>query len=266
MRIVYGHDYYDSALAFGRDDAVVFVRQRDYCLNTEDVPYSVNAVFPKTVWFRNKRGETLRYYHQWAGKYIPLVGMLGNFKIGDDIVCEVKYMTVIFCGKIYNGVEVITHCSALFNTKTGSSTVFWTAESFQKWMDQVEIELFHSTKKHIKTIDVNILFGVANVSAQMMGWLIENKIVVAVLQQTNFKHSSGGMRKWSNAYWEINSDRLKNVQFFKKIDAYTAFQEISMWVGGVLPRPGADMEQISNVIRLQKHGFDKKTSFRKAKE
>ena len=37
MRIIIGHDYYDSVLAYGRDTDVVFVRN-DRIFNTSEIP------------------------------------------------------------------------------------------------------------------------------------------------------------------------------------------------------------------------------------
>ena len=37
MRIIYGHDYYDSALAWGQDDNIVFVRERERIVSYDDL-------------------------------------------------------------------------------------------------------------------------------------------------------------------------------------------------------------------------------------
>lgn len=58
---------------------------------------------------------------------------------------------------------------------------------------------------------------------------------------------------------------LKAYYFFKVFDPYRTFQEISMFIGGVLGGQTPKMERVSDEIRLEKHGFDRKTSFRKEK-
>jgi hypothetical protein len=55
---------------------------------------------------------------------------------------------------------------------------------------------------------------------------------------------------------------LKDHQFFKVIDAYSAFQEISMYVGGVLPRREPDTVDVSEACKTNMHGMDS-WSFRK---
>ncbi len=62
--------------------------------------------------------------------------------------------------------------------------------------------------------------------------------------------------------WTVNSDTLKDYDFVKVVDPVRAFQELSMWVGGVLPKPGNPMVQITDdKVKLAKHGMDA-TSFR----
>ncbi|MBC8427279.1 MAG: hypothetical protein H8D97_00145, partial [Proteobacteria bacterium] len=56
---------------------------------------------------------------------------------------------------------------------------------------------------------------------------------------------------------------LKNYKFFTQYDAYQAFQEISMFIGGVLPRKEPDTVDISDACRSYQKGFDS-WSFRKS--
>jgi len=56
---------------------------------------------------------------------------------------------------------------------------------------------------------------------------------------------------------------LKEIQFFKVFDPYAAYQELAMFVSGVMGGQAPPMVPVSDEIRLEKHGFDKKWSFRK---
>lgn len=56
--------------------------------------------------------------------------------------------------------------------------------------------------------------------------------------------------------------RLRDFQFYKIVDAFTAFQEISMYIGNHLarqPEPG----DVPDKYRIAQHGFDPDWSFRK---
>lgn len=58
---------------------------------------------------------------------------------------------------------------------------------------------------------------------------------------------------------------LKWFDFAKVVDAYTAFQEVSMYVSGVLGIEGNKMVEIEDKYRLAGHGYDK-SSFRMDKD
>lgn len=55
---------------------------------------------------------------------------------------------------------------------------------------------------------------------------------------------------------------LKDIAFWRAVNAFSAFQEISMFLGGVLGSEGRPMVEISDAVRAEKHGLDR-TSFRK---
>jgi len=52
---------------------------------------------------------------------------------------------------------------------------------------------------------------------------------------------------------------LKDLHFYKYFDAPTAFQEIYMYLSGVLGSVEKDVTNISDKVKLQQHGFDDKS-------
>ena len=54
---------------------------------------------------------------------------------------------------------------------------------------------------------------------------------------------------------------LKDVKFFRIFDSYSAYQEIEMYIGGVLGSIGKEIPKVSDEDRFAAHGFDKQ-SFR----
>jgi len=64
----------------------------------------------------------------------------------------------------------------------------------------------------------------------------------------------------------VLNPRLKRFEFYKVFDSYSAFQEIHMFLSGVLGNKEKETINISDMDRLTAHGFDKKTSFRKEKQ
>lgn len=61
---------------------------------------------------------------------------------------------------------------------------------------------------------------------------------------------------------DINIE-LKKVQFYKCLDAYTAYQELAMFVDAKLEYPGNIMIEIQDKYRIAAHGFDHKYAFKK---
>ena len=62
----------------------------------------------------------------------------------------------------------------------------------------------------------------------------------------------------------VNSNLIR-YEFQKVIDPYTAWQELNMFLGGVIPRQIPETVDIKDKDRIAGHGFDK-WSFRKHKE
>jgi len=61
----------------------------------------------------------------------------------------------------------------------------------------------------------------------------------------------------------VLNPRLADFQFGRVLPTQTVYQEIAMWIGGVLPRRSAMMAAVLDPIRFEEHGFDGKTSFRR---
>jgi hypothetical protein len=63
--------------------------------------------------------------------------------------------------------------------------------------------------------------------------------------------------------WRVNPANLRSMEFYKALDAFTAHQELSMWIGGVLSGLARPMVAITDDrVKAAKHGFDE-WSFRK---
>ena len=68
--------------------------------------------------------------------------------------------------------------------------------------------------------------------------------------------------QWNQKYEVRLNPTLKDLEFFKVQNPFTCFQELSMYIGGVLKQPDRPMVEITDKDRISKHGFDK-YSFRK---
>ena len=228
MRILGGHDYYDSALAFGQDRELMFIRQKNNLVDLNiPVVYSIG----------NSWGE------------IP----------GTDM--GVNTLSVIFAGKQWTGWRIISNR----NSSSRSINIFWDVG-----------QLLDFLGKSSYKIDRHRFFG-------QLTPLPLKDFLEKTVQQGNNKHLDDMIRyrisiaiydegdsrardEKRKPLWKIDSTGLKEIGFATVLDSYTAFQELSMWVGGVLPRNPHPMVEITDdKIKVAKHGMDK-WSFRKHKE
>ena len=110
--------------------------------------------------------------------------------------------------------------------------------------------------------EVQDFFTVKEPSREQLDFIIAKKIAVAIGVQKEYKNLWYYNKEYKNL-WYYNTDGLKHYEFQKRLDPYQAFQELSMFIGGVLPRQGNPMIELTGEkIMLNKHGFDKWT-FRK---
>ena len=239
MRIVTGHDYYDSALAYGRDEHVVFVRQKELTIPVKETPLA---------WSGYREG--LRSLH-------PSVDIThSNWRQAGFTTKVKKYeleaVVVYFCGKRYNGI-IVKSDSKFFDGSLREQNTYWTYDSFVNFLDSKYVELtgYYDSSNTVKS------FFDTKISKNEFDFMIENKYTI-LISQNDLNDFKGDDKQ----LYLVNAPALKNVQFYKIVDAYTAFQEISMWVGGVLTGQGRPMVKISDKYKVLKHGFDK-WSFRK---
>jgi hypothetical protein len=232
MRIIGGKDYYDSAMAFGQDTDVVFVRNQTPSLEASKVPLS------RPMYDIEFRGEGEKYHQN---KYRIIEGP--------------NMVTVFFAGKRYQGIRY-TNSGYVENI----DNTFWHLENFDNFMKKKKLEyrFYHHSwwqKENLIEKAKNEYFVPVDATDEEMRWMVENRIAIAYY----YDHSSHNHDK----LWNFNVDGLKKIHFYTAIDPYTAFQELSMYVGGVLPRnPNPMVEITDEKVKVAKHGFDK-WSFRK---
>jgi hypothetical protein len=234
MRIIGGHDYYDSAQAYGHDPNIVFVRDTTTLpKKTFDRPYAdIYFVEPEKV--KN---------HSWKDRHKFIQLRTGKWTF-DPVY-------IIFCGKRYIGLKCEHEPARISENKfyvKEQTQVFWKKSELDAWSrlgDMVPI-----IKDVIGLRDhKNHLFSIEDVTGHEYSFLIKERISIAIYMDFTEQ-------------WAINSIGLKDLQFFRLFSATDAFQELDMWMSGALGLPGNPMVEVSDRDRMFKHGMDK-WSFRK---
>jgi hypothetical protein len=135
----------------------------------------------------------------------------------------------------------------------------WDAERLRQWVDSQKrkysfdiIRPWKESWKSKKEIPIEGYFMTQDSPDSVREFMITNRY--AILLKVEYDRET---RMWMNPY------NLKKYGFMKALDPFSAFQELSMWVGGVLCGQSPSIVEITDDITiLEGHGFDKKISFR----
>ena len=255
MRIIGGRDYYDGAQAYGVDKSVVFVRSRfDDC---KMVSESLSGLRPMQFRFLTLQEKGVGY--RGFDKSISKRGVRYYF----------KPFVLWFAGKRYAGVRMSCMSeteSFLSNQsiKKPKDITFWSLSSLVDQLDKLGYEITKSRcLVNLMNLSAAEDFFSDNCSDAEVNWLIENNVSIAISDADRGKFDKN--RSSNDHFWSVNVDGLGDLGFASVLAPYEAYQSLSMWVGGVLPRPGNGMIEIKDdVVKRNKHGFDK-WSFKKKK-
>ena len=250
MRIIGGHDYYDSALAYGRDDDVIFVRE------------------PKIV--PDKECPLFKGYPHAIIKGRSYWGSNNKFQVkenGQLVTLELHTINCYVAGKHYGAIKVKKELDSKHRE------IFWNYDAFVNWLSSLGKEVAGPAKKYKWEKDTPEKDAFTSLKAfltpmpatlEQLAWLVNNRVVTATWYDNYIRNYVPDLE------WRCNSTEkgyaLKDIEFARAVDPFTLFQEISMFVGGVLPRNANPMvEIVDQVIKAEKHGFDK-WSFRRHKD
>lgn len=225
------HDYYDGLMAYGQDNSVMFTRvTQTFDKRSDEVFKDAVKLLEVDVFERSS----------WRG-YFRLPSTELTTKKGDrHTVCAVL---IGFCGKMYFGLHVKS--SYVDNLDKYIYSVE-DAEKLEQIYEYKTVNDWEESKK-VKYL------------SNMM-----HKAVDTV----NAIDTSEFLMKYKVPYFVINTSHgevlnvhlipeLKMYDFQRVKDPYTAYQEISMYMGGVIPQQPPEGIVIRDVDRIFQHGFNK---------
>jgi len=235
-------DYYDSALAFGQDKSVVFVRDQQE-LDLKQSPYDLlNQHSPKVQLEYKKKKDTEMFFG-------PVV--------------------IVFCGKTYRGMMVrrvtqLEPAKRVYGFTDTELKVFFSAEELEAYLAEYEMIIKDETRYAWmvdKSVKVREFLG-AQGTTELMDYCIANRFVTLTYNESI--PDSYNWRQVNTKSWVANGN-IGNLNFFKVFDPFSAYQELDMFISGTLPQSTAMPIEISDKDRIAQHGFDKH-SFRKPKQ
>jgi len=245
------HDYYDGAIAYGADNSLVFLRE------TTQQDDTVLDIITKIL--TDKGIDATSYYGKRA---------LNLPCFGDSISTQLNIEIIGFCGKLYAGIRLIGRIENKDALPIVVNEVFYPTNGYHKLQETLsQIDEKYSVK-YFKT--ATSMFGPQKYSnferqCKVIDALWGNELTDVFVKMNApyfcVKYSQSNLMRYAGTQTVESIPVLKNSNFYKVKDSYQAFQEISMYLGGVLPRQAPELVDISDKDRIEQHGFNK-LSFR----
>jgi hypothetical protein len=252
-------DFYDSALAYGHDASVTYVRH-PHEVALKEVPISI--------------GNRIEF-HAYIGNKPSWRNNLSNNKLW------VNTYPIVFAGKLYPVLRV--NIELTFDRRESffatSANEFWKelgARGIKNAEDDAGWQRLHRKRNSwMKAEDrpesIEGYFK-RTLTEREFNWLVENCIVAmrpylkTVVPSIDIDRGYHVFSPRSNWCWIIEPNDLRDFALPRILPPTAAFQECEMYVSGVLPRPGPAIVEITDdKVKVAKHGMDK-FSFRKLPE
>jgi hypothetical protein len=164
--------------------------------------------------------------------------------------------TIVFCGKVYRGIQYYDptetkRVNGVLKYVPAKREFYYSFEDFYKAMKDIDnLGIFKEKRSWLEPFNYEKYFEDTGPTTD---WLMD------------YHHDIGvPFVKISNKNIVYNP-RLMDYHFYREVDAVSAFQEISMFISGVLGGQSPKLVQLSDKDLIAKRGFDK-WSFRKMGE
>ena len=239
MYIISKHkDYYDGVVGtVGVDKTIVYERET---IEIEDYLKFPDEFRSNQPWKRDKDNHFLN---------------LSYFDVTKESKYQVADLFIVgFCGKLYLGWKF-----------------YWEEPEYQDYggfYDTVKCDIiygYEEAKKHLEergwhrnlVDDVNY---VLNYNAMELFRTLKTPVFIYDSYYNRTGVSNRWNRKWDSRF--IINPILKDYEFYKIFDTFTTFQEIQMFMSGVLGMGEKEIVEVEDKYKIAQHGFDK-WSFRK---
>lgn len=224
------NDYYDGVVSsVGIDKTIVFNREQKIIERS-------NIDFPKLLVYepyknRYKSNNPFQYLNRYTYRLET-----------DTDYIKIDPFVIGFCGKYFIGwTKEIKEGNNIEKIITYNIEDEDIVDKIKNKSYIFKLESFHDVVHKIKTMDDMTLFRDYKTPIFVVDYTVERK----------------GDDKF------IINPSLKEYEFYKIYDSFTAFQEIQMFLTGVLGNNEKEIEEIDDKHKIEQHGFDYKWSFRK---
>ena len=233
------HDYYDSAMSYGIDKTLRFIRQLEETDKLLEMPESLTEMLKGLsdvydFWNKNT--------HDFSAR--PFI--------------------VVLCGKIHLGY----HCSNLKDSEYKNRYCFpivpdiyvYDLLSLEKVIERYNKDLFKTFYEKSKYSYLSRTSFKHDGLEKKFKEFKDKKIGIGIHLDEEAPILYIGYKNRDFVY--IKNLVLRKLQFYKKMNAFQVFQDISVFIGGVVSKTFPPTVELGEKDRIEKSGFDK-WSFRK---
>jgi len=234
MRIVTKefHDYYDNCMAYGLDKSIVYDRKMTELFDDDELTKESKKLFvnipSRSYSKQNVINETINEYNSNQIRYAFDSGIIG------------------FCGIIHPFLTVRYAKHDAYGWEESDDYIY-DFESYEKFI------------KKIKTNENNFILHNMKAMEKYFNCFEETDFFFKI-KNPIFLNIEGCRYRERKL---IINPCLKKYKFYKVIDSMTAFQQISMFLSGVLGEVHPPTIEVSNEVKKHKAGFGHKYAFKK---
>lgn len=237
------HDYYDSAMAYGQEPGLVYCRESD------------TIGFRTPSFIRNHLTMDLSPFLYFLSRSKEGLGDIRGIYNKKDYYFN--FGIIGFCGEIYPYIEFSIDDDLIYDSDYEpriKKSYFYDPESAIKKIKVLEPK---DIKRYFK-VDNSLINHFKKI-------FLEHKIPTFHIIYD--RYDSFSKEQFGTDGWILEKNPpLKEFEFFKVRDPFSAFQEIAWYIGGVLRTDDTNMVAIDEKRLIEKRGHDAKVSFRKGKE
>ncbi len=239
MRIISKfHDIYDPMMRTDEDRSIIYSREKIYL----------------------DENETKLLYKKYLKSSDSFTGIYNRSQYFNLYLSSLYTFKVIIANKLYTGIihEYQRKASSYNTLPVTAQDIFYDVELLHK---SIQSKFGEKTNKAFLKIYDKLEEFLQTKEIETEPILLKYKSPILVLRKCKFEEK---MFIDLNKNHAIINDRLKDIEFQKKLDIYQLYQEIRMFIEGVLTSPEKPMPVIPDILKIQSKGFDK-YSFRKRK-
>lgn len=231
-------DYYDSSMGIdGIDKTIVYERHEKVFTKHNDNSYIPDEIH-KIFYPKSRFWSDYSFYMIKKNDY----DFFNIFIIG-------------FCGKYYFGIRFVEIVNNSYDNI--QTNIVYDIEEMKNYIENRR-GYMKKIKDHTKLNE--LVTKIKNINTQDTF----RKFNTPVFLYQFGDGYSGTPSEYHENFFIVNPC-LKKYDFFKIFDSFTCFQEISMYISGVLGNREKDIIQVADKYKIAQHGFDK-WSFRKMPE